>query len=68
MYRQNNDDIGFNHGFPVLAGLKKYVIYLLNFFHFGYWTALDFYGALRSRTYDRSIAKVYLSPVWCVRH
>lgn len=26
------------------------------------WAALDFYGALRSRTYDRSISKVYDIP------
>lgn len=41
---------------------------------FGDWAALDFYGALRSRTYDRSISKVcyilieivrdFLDPFW----
>lgn len=28
-------------------------------FPFCGWAALDFYGALRSRTYDRSISKVF---------
>lgn len=54
VYRGHNIFIVFVYFFPFIFFSFCLILFI---FHFE-WAALDFYGALRSRTYDRSVLKV----------